>query len=112
MGLACSSWMQLPQRGKVSSWPLRTGKTGWNKPAGGRMSTAAIPKYDPRDWSTGWLRDDLRMTDGVRAVLVDPRVKGSDIHVGYFLALPSHGMQGHGACSPPQKGLAGFQRGD
>ena len=57
------------------------------------------------------LRDDLRMTDGVRAFLVDPRVKGSDIHVVYFLALPSHGMQGHGACSPPKKGLEGVPKG-
>ena len=49
------------------------------------------------------------MTDGVRAVLVHPLVKGGDIHIAYFLALPSHSMQGHGACSPPKEGLAGFQ---
>ena len=55
MGLACSSWTQVRQRGKVSFWPLRTDKTGWNKPAGGRMSTVAIPKYDPGDWWTGYV---------------------------------------------------------
>ena len=50
----------------------------------------------------------LRRT--VRAVLVHPRVQGGDIHIAYFLALPSHSMQGHGACSTPKEGLAGFQR--
>ena len=49
------------------------------------------------------LSDDLRMTDGVRAVLVNPRVKGGHIHIAYFLTLPSHSMQGHRACSAPQK---------
>ena len=47
--------------------------------------------------------------DGVRTVFVDPRVKGGDIHITYLLALPSHGMQGHGTGSAPKKGLAGFQ---
>ena len=55
------------------------------------------------------LNDDLRMTDGVRAVLVDPLLKGGDIHVAYLLALPGHGMQNHRACSSPKKGLAGLQ---
>ena len=55
------------------------------------------------------LSDDLRMTDGVRAVLVHPRVQGGDIHTAYFLALPSHSMQGHGACSTPKEGPEGFQ---
>ena len=55
------------------------------------------------------LRDDLRMTDGVRAVLVNPRVKGGHIHIAYLFTLPSHSMQGHGACSTPKEGLAGFQ---
>ena len=55
------------------------------------------------------LRGDLQMNDGVRAVLIHPRVKGGHIHVGYFLTLPSHSMQGHGACSTPKEGLAGFQ---
>ena len=55
------------------------------------------------------LRDDLWMTDGVGAVLVHPRVKGGDIHIAYLFTLPSHSMQGHGACSTPKEGLAGFQ---
>ena len=38
------------------------------------------------------LRDDLRMTNRVRAVLVHPRVKGGHIHAAYFLALPRHSM--------------------
>ena len=49
------------------------------------------------------LSDDLRMTDGVRTVLVYPRVKGGDIHVAYFLTIPSHGMQSHHACSSTKK---------
>ena len=55
------------------------------------------------------LSDDSRMTDGVRAVLVHPRVKGGHIHVAYFLTLPSYSVQGHRACSPAKKGLTGFQ---
>ena len=55
------------------------------------------------------LRDDLRMTDGVRAVLVHPRVKGGHIHIAYLFTLPSQNMQGHGVCSTPKEGLAGFQ---
>ena len=49
------------------------------------------------------------MTDWVRTVFVDPRVQGGDIHIAYFLPLPSHGMQGHRAGSTPKKGLARFQ---
>ena len=51
----------------------------------------------------------LRMTDGVRAVLVYPRVQGGHIHIAYLHPLPSHSMQGHRACSTPKEGLAGFQ---
>ena len=53
------------------------------------------------------LRNDLQMNDGVRAVLIHPRVKGGHIHIGYFLTLPSHSMQGHGACSTPKKASRG-----
>ena len=52
---------------------------------------------------------DERMADGVRAVLVYPRVEGSDIHVAYFLAFTSHSMQSHRTCPCTKKGLAGFQ---
>ena len=52
-------------------------------------------------------RDDLQMNDGVRAVLIHPRVKGGHIHIGYFLTLPSYSMQGHGACSTPKKASRG-----
>ena len=38
------------------------------------------------------LGDDFRMPNGVRAVFVDPRVQGGDIHITYFLALSSHSM--------------------
>ena len=55
------------------------------------------------------LNDDLPMTDGVRAVLVHPLLKGGDIHVAYFLALPGHGMQSHCACSSAKRDLAGLQ---
>ena len=55
------------------------------------------------------LGDDLRMTNGVRRVLVHPRVKGGDIHITYFFPLPSHGMQGYGTSSTPKEGLARFQ---
>ena len=43
------------------------------------------------------------MTDGVRAVVVDPLLKGGDIRVAYFLALPGHGMQRNRACSSAKK---------
>ena len=33
------------------------------------------------------LSDDLRMTVGVRAVLVHPRVKGGHIHIAYFQVM-------------------------
>ena len=55
------------------------------------------------------LSDDLRMTDGVRAVLVHPRVQGGDIHIAYFLALPSHSMQSHCTCSAPKKRPRGIE---
>ena len=55
------------------------------------------------------LRNDLQMNDGVRAVLIHPWVKGGDVHITYLFTLPSHSMQGHGACSTPKEGLAGFQ---
>ena len=55
------------------------------------------------------LGDDPWMADGVRTVLIHPRVKGGHIHIAYFLALPSHGMQGYGTGSTSKKGLAGFQ---
>ena len=51
------------------------------------------------------------MADGVGTVLVDPRIKGSDIHIAYLFTLPSHSMQSHRACSPSKEGLAGFQGG-
>ena len=57
------------------------------------------------------LRDDLRMTNRIRAILVHPRVQGGDIHIAYFLALPSHSLQSHRACltfglwPPPSVGL-------
>ena len=54
------------------------------------------------------LGDDLLMTDGVRAVLIDPRVKGGDIHVPYLLTLPGHSMQSHCASSSTKESLAGF----
>ena len=39
------TWVWLVrQSGKVSFWPLQTGNTGWNRRAGGRMSTRARPK--------------------------------------------------------------------
>jgi len=60
------------------------------------------------------LSDDLRMADGVGAVLVYPRVKGGDIHVAYFLTFPSHGMQSHRTCPStkkrPSRGSRGFTR--
>ena len=58
----------------------------------------------------GGLGDDFRMTDGLGAVLIHPRVKGGDIHITYLLALPSHGMQGYSTSSTPKEGLARFQR--
>ena len=74
---------------------------GWKNVDGGDTKTR------PQGLVHG-LRDDLWMTDGVGAVFVHPQVKGGDIHIAY-LFLPSHSMQGHGACLTPKEGLAGFQ---
>ena len=66
--------------------------SGWKNVDGGDT------KIRPQGLVDG-LSHDLRMTDGVRAVLVHPRVKGGDIHAAYFLAFTSHSMQSHRACS-------------
>ena len=58
------------------------------------------------------LRDDPRMPDGVGTVFVDPWVQGGHIHIAYFLAFSSHGMQSHGTGSTSKKGFTGFQRCD
>ena len=84
------------------------GQDGVEQTSRGKNVHRGETKIRPQGLIDG-LRDDLRMTDGVRAVLVHPRVQGGDIHIEYFLALPSHIMQGHGACSTPKEGLAGFQ---
>ena len=74
----------------------------------GKNVDSSDTKIRPQGLIDG-LSDDLRMTGGVRAVLVHPRVKGGHIHVAYFLGLPSHSVQGHRDCSPPIKGLTGFR---
>ena len=77
---------------------------GWKNVDGGDT------KVRPQGLVDG-LSDDLRMADELSAVLVDPRVKGGDIHVAYFLlTLPSHGMQSHRTCPSTKKGLARFER--
>ena len=57
----------------------------------------------------GRLSDDVWMPNGVRAVFVDPWVQGGHIHIAYFLALSSHGMQSHCTGSTPKEGFTGFQ---
>ena len=84
------------------------GQDGVKQTSRGKNIHGGQAKIRPQGLVDG-LRDDLRMTDGVEAVLVDPLVKGGDIQMAYFLALPSHSMQGHRACSPFKEGLAGFQ---
>ena len=84
------------------------GKDGVEQTSRGKNVHGGDAKIRPQGVVDG-LSDDLRMADGVGAVLVDPRVKGGDIHIVYFFTLPSHSMQGHRACSPPKEGLAGFQ---
>ena len=49
------------------------------------------------------------MPNGVRAVFVDSWVQGGHIHIAYFLALSSYGMQSHRTRSTPKEGLTGFQ---
>ena len=90
------------------------GQDGVKQAGGWKNVHSGDTKIRPQGLVDG-LHDNLRMTNKVRAVLVHPRVKGGHIHVAYFLALPSHSMQGHRACSPPppptpKKGLTGFQR--
>ena len=71
-----------------------------------------VDSGDAKVWTQGLvdrLSNDLWMADGVEAVLFDPRVKRGDIHIVYFLVLPSHGMQSHRTCSTTKKGFAGFQ---
>ena len=84
------------------------GQDGVEQTSRGKNVHRGDTKIRPQGLIDG-LRDDLPMTNRVRAILVHPRVQGGHIHIAYFLALPSHSMQGHRACSPPQKGLTGFQ---
>ena len=84
------------------------GQDGVEQTSRGKNVHRGDTKIRPQGLIDG-LRDDLRMTDGVRAVLVHPRVKGGHIHIAYLFTLPSHSMQGHGASSTPKEGLAGFQ---
>ena len=84
------------------------GQDGVEQTSRGKNVHRGDTKIRPQGLIDG-LRDDLRMTDGVRAVLVHPRVKGGHIHIAYLFTLPSHSMQGHGACLTPKEGLARFQ---
>ena len=84
------------------------GQDGVEQTSGGKNVHGGDAKIRPQGLVDA-LSDDLLMADGVGAVLVDPRVKGGDIHIVYFLALPSHGMQSHCTCSSTKIGLAGFQ---
>ena len=85
------------------------GQDGVEQASGWKNVHRGDTKIRPQGLVNG-LRDDLRMTNRVRAVLVRSRVQGGDIHIAYFLALPSHSMQGHRTCPSTKKGLAGFQR--
>ena len=76
------------------------GQDGVKQAGGWKNVHSGDTKIRPQGLVDG-LHDNLRMTNKVRAVLVHPRVKGGHIHVAYFLALPSHSMQGRRACSPP-----------
>ena len=48
---------------------------------------------------------DLRMSDGVGTVLVDPGIQRRGIHITYLLTLSSHGMQGHSTGTAPKRGI-------
>ena len=88
--------------------PTAHGQDGVKQTSKGENVHRCDTKIRPQGLIDG-LRDDLRMTGGVRAVLVHPRVQGGDVQIAYLLALPSHSMQGHRTCSAPEKGLTGFQ---
>ena len=63
-------------------------------------------KIRPQELVDG-LCDDLRVTNGIGAVLVHLWVKRGDIHIPHIFTLPSHGMQSDRACSPPRKASRG-----
>ena len=84
------------------------GQDGVKQTSRGKNVYSGDTKIRPQGLVDG-LRDDLRMTDGVRAVLVHPRVQGGHIHIAYFLALPSHSMQSHCTRSTSKEGFTGFQ---
>ena len=81
-------------------------QTSWGKNIHGGQTKIGIQGLVYR------LGDDLRMTDGVRAVFIHPRLQGGDIHIAYLFILSSHRMQGHRAGSNSKKALAGFQGSD
>ena len=85
------------------------GQDGVEQTSRGKNVHRGDTKIRPQGLIDG-LRDDLRMTNRVRAVLVHPRVQGGHIHIAYLFTLPSHSMQGHRACSAPKEGLVGVPR--
>ena len=84
----------------MSFWPQRTGKTGWNRPAGGQNVHRGQTKIGLQGL-VGGLGNDLGMTNRVRAVLIHPWVQGGHIHITYFLPFFSHGMQSHRTGATP-----------
>ena len=106
LGLLCLDTGTTERKGEFV--PATHGKDGveqtsWGKNIHGGQTKIAIQGLVYR------LGDDLRMTDGVGAVFIHPRVQGGDIHIAYLFILSSHRMQGHRAGSTSKKGLAGFQ---
>ena len=100
MGLACSSWTQV--RHRVFEFVTTTQGQDGVKQASRKNVDGSDAKIRPQVLIDG-LSDDLRMTDGVTAVLVYPRVKGGDINVAYFLALTSRAYRATAPVRPPKK---------
>ena len=89
--------------------PATHGQDGVEQTSGGKNIHGGQTKIGFQGLVSG-LGDDFRMTNGVRAVFVHPRVQGGHIHIAYYLTLPSHRMQSHRTRSTPKEGLARFQR--
>ena len=88
--------------------PAAHGQDGVEQTSGGKNIDGGDTKIGFQGL-VGGLRDDPRMPDGVRAVFVDPRVQRGHVHIAYFLAFSSYGMQSHRTGSTSKEGFTGFQ---
>ena len=82
------------------------GQDGVEQTSRGKNVHRGDTKIRPQGLIDG-LCDDLRMTDGVRAVLVYPRVKGGHIHIVISSPSPATACRATAPVRPPKKASRG-----